>query len=401
MKTMETVEPGIYRRVDPRSGKVLPKLWVHYPGPTGTVREPTHTTSIVAARKLRAKRLEQHGRGEPGRAAEQVRVAALLDALVTHYTLTGKDLPTLHSQLKALRPAFGHLRAIDCTTTVIAERQLAWQQASRANATINRLCNSLRRGFTLACQAGTIHVAPHVPRLDEGEVKGHHFTSTDAETLAAQLPAYLQNFVLFAMEYGIRKSQLARTQRRFVDLDRGAIAWPKAECKAREAHTVPLEGAGLAIVQRLMARPPLHCPYLFHGPRCAPGHTPSKKYGCLGDFKKAWATACRAAGFPAGRKAGGFVFHDTRRTAATNLRAGGMDEADAMKITGHQTAHVFRRYDLGEVDALRQRLSRARTKAAIVTQLRGSAKQHATQGTAADSCTAAAQHALAGASDVE
>jgi integrase len=100
--------------------------------------------------------------------------------------------------------------------------------------------------------------------------------------------------------------------------------------------------------------------YLFHGRYCAPGRTPSKSDGCVGDCKKAWATACRTAGFPVGRKAGGFVFHNTRNTAATNLRAGGMDEADAMKITGHTTSQVFRRYDIGDVDALRDRLTHAR-----------------------------------------
>src|SRR5262245_14188516 len=55
-------------------------------------------------------------------------------------------------------------------------------------------------------------------------------------------------------------------------LERGVIAWPPSECKADEAHVIPLEGVGLAIVERLMARPRLHCPYLFHGPDCAPGH---------------------------------------------------------------------------------------------------------------------------------
>jgi integrase len=70
--------------------------------------------------------------------------------------------------------------------------------------------------------------------------------------------------------------------------------------------------------------------------------------------------ACKAGGFPVGRKAGGFTFHHTRNTAATNLRTGGMDEADAMKITGHQTAHVFRHYDLGNVEALRERLAKSR-----------------------------------------
>lgn len=209
-----------------------------------------------------------------------------------------------------------------------------------------------------------------MPRLEERSPRGRYITPTDAAKLRAHLAAHLRDHFAFAYDYGIRKGQLARTLRRFVDLDRGVIAWPPEECKHDEAHTLPLEGAGLALVERLMRRPPLHCPYLFHGPRCAPGHAPSRRYGCVGDFKRAWRTACRAANLPAGRKAGGYVLHHTRNSAATNLRAGGMDEADAMKISGHQTAHVFRHYDLGNVDALRTRLAQARTKAATVTRMR-------------------------------
>jgi hypothetical protein len=111
-----------------------------------------------------------------------------------------------------------------------------------------------------------------------------------------------------------------------------------------------------------MARPPLHCPYLFHGPDCRPGHEPSKRYGCVGDFKRAWRTALVNAKLPVGRKAGGYVFHHTRNTAVTNLRASGLDESDCMQVTGHKTGHVFRHYDLGNVEALRQRLAQARTK---------------------------------------
>ena len=33
-----------------------------------------------------------------------------------------------------------------------------------------------------------------------------------------------------------------------------------------------------------------------------------------------------------------------------------------MKITGHKTSSVFRRYDLGDVDALRSRLAAARAE---------------------------------------
>ena len=62
------------------------------------------------------------------------------------------------------------------------------------------------------------------------------------------------------------------------------------------------------------------------------------------------------------------MFHHTRNTDATNLRAGGMDEADAMKTTGHQTAHVFRHYDIGNVEALRERLARSRATVARLTK---------------------------------
>ena len=205
-------------------------------------------------------------------------------------------------------------------------------------------------------------MVPYVPRLKEDGRRGRYITPVDAERLRQHLPAHLCDVFVFAYDHGTRKGQLVRTLRRYVDLERGVISWPPTECKHKEAHTVPLEGDGLALVERLMTRPPLHCPYLFHGPHCAAGAKVSKEYGCVGDFKRAWATACRKAGLAAGRKGGGYTFHHTRNTAATNLRAGGMDEGDAMKVTGHQTAHVFRHYDLGDVAALRARLSAARAR---------------------------------------
>jgi integrase len=379
MPTMQTVEPGIFRVFDHRSGKLLPTLHIHYPGRDGkTERETAHTTNLVAARKFRAKRLEEHGRGEPGRAAEKVLVRELLAAVVVNYEINRRDsLPTLKSHVKVLTEAFGHLRAIDLSTDRVERCQRAWQEHGTTNATINRRGNVLQRAFNLGRQGRKVHFVPYIPRLTEQGARGRYIGEADARALRLNLPAYMRDFFAFALEHGIRKGQLARTQRRFVDLDRGVIEWPAAECKAKRAHTVPLEGDGLTIVERLMARPPLHCPYLFHGPRCAPGHAPSKAYGCIGDSKKAFRTAGKKAGLPIGRKAGGFVFHHTRNTAVTNLRAGGMQVEDAMQITGHQTSHVFRHYDLGNVEALRSRLADARSASRQVAALRkrGSASQ--------------------------
>jgi integrase len=137
------------------------------------------------------------------------------------------------------------------------------------------------------------------------------------------------------------------------------IAWAPEDPKNGEPHVLPLDPDGQAPVMELLADPRSWCPYLFHGPGCAPGRTPSKRYACLGEFKKAFRVASQRAGVLYGRKAGGITYHCTRNTAATNIRAAGMDEADAMKVLGHKTASIFRRYNLGDTETLRDRLTRA------------------------------------------
>ena len=368
--TQQHIEPGIFRRWSPRTGKLIPDLWIHYPKPGGgTVREPANTTNVAVARKLRAKRLEEVGKGIPGRDTERTTLNALLDAFEQEAIRRGRDLPTLRSHLTVLRPAVGALRVKDFTTRTIERWQDTWQAAGTSNARINRRCNTLRAAFNHGRKTTPplTFTVPFIPRLDEADHRGRRYTAADRAALLGTLPAYLKPLFGVAVAVGVRRGQLGRTLRRFVDLDQGAIEWPPAECKAKRAHTLPLDGEVLAIVTDLMRRPPLHCPYLFHSPDCAPGRQPSKRWGCIGDFKRAWKTALKRAGLPIGRKGGGFVFHNTRNTAATDLRAGGLDEGDVMAIGGWKTANVFRHYDLGNVEALRERLTQARAKVARIT----------------------------------
>jgi integrase len=72
----------------------------------------------------------------------------------------------------------------------------------------------------------------------------------------------------------------------------------------------------------------------------------------IGDFRKAWCTACRQAGLF------GRLFHDFRRTAARNMIAAGVPEKVAMEITGHKSPSMLWRYNIinerQKRDAVRQ-----------------------------------------------
>lgn len=206
-----------------------------------------------------------------------------------------------------------------------------------AHATINRALAAIKRAFHLAaqCTPPKVGMIPFIPMLRESNARKGFFEKEDFLKLRAALPSYLRPILTFGYMYGWRKGEITNLTWENVDLNQGIVRLNPGETKNDEAREVSLNEECLRDFTFLFATRG-SCKYVFH----RKGHK-------IGDFRKAWETACRKAGL------GGRLFHDLRRTAVRNLVRSGVPERIAMKITGHRTREVFDRYNIVNQDDIR------------------------------------------------
>jgi len=169
---------------------------------------------------------------------------------------------------------------------------------------------------------------------------------------------------------GMRKRQIDALLWEDQDHEGDVIRSRAENVKTRRAHSIELDGDLKELIERRRVARQITRPdgtvmlarYIFHR-----GGQP------IGDFRKAWQTACVMAGLgkflcrdcevtlEAGRKCPrcgqrwtkkrqpkyvGRLFHDFRRTAVRDMVRAGVPETVAMSISGHSTRSMFQRYDI-------------------------------------------------------
>jgi integrase len=328
-------------------------------------RESSQSDNESVARKLLKQRIGEATQGKLiGAKQERVTFDDLAQGLLADYQINGRrSMRSARLSISHLRKFFGFDRAIDITANRIKAYAVDRQETDAANASINRELAALRRMFTLAVQDGRLTSAPYVPTLEEDNTRQGFLDHGAFISLRNKLPPYLQDPITFLYFSGWRLSEMKALEWRDVDLV-GKIARLRPEIsKSKDGRVLPLAGELLQVMERAQARRQPNCLFVFH-----------RDGEPIGDFRKAWMTACKGAGLQP------ILVHDLRRTAVRNMVRAGIPDRVAMALSGHKTRSVFDRYNIvSETDLvtaaerLHQHLS-SRTEAAKVIPLNPSRK---------------------------
>jgi integrase len=194
--------------------------------------------------------------------------------------------------------------------------------------------------------------------LPEDNARQGFFEHADFKAVVSELPEDLRDFALWGYLCGWRKSEIAALGWNQFEMEARLMHLSGRETKNGEPRKIALEGELWEIIERrwkarkieMPSGETIIAPLVFfrrHG-RGVPG-----AWAPILEFRKAWKSACEAAGVP--HK----LFHDFRRTAARNLRRAGVSEEVAMLITGHKSTSMFRRYNITDENDLREAMRKA------------------------------------------
>jgi integrase len=294
-------------------------------------RESSKSENESVARKLLKERIGQAGQGRlVGARQERLTFDDLAQGFLADYQINARrSVRSARLSISHLRSFFGFDRAVDITTNRIKAYAASRQEERAANASINRELAALRRMFTLAVQDGRLSNAPYVPALEEDNARQGFLDHGAFVSLRSSLPAYLQDPVGFLYFSGWRLSEMKALEWRDVDLAGGIVRLRPEISKSKDGRVLPLSGELLEIIQRAHATRRPGCPFVFH-----------RDGEPVGDFRKAWATASKAAGLHP------VLVHDLRRTAVRNMVRAGIPDRVAMALSGHKTRSVFDRYNI-------------------------------------------------------
>jgi integrase len=267
--------------------------WVQYYDRGKLRRESSGSERESDANKLLKRRFAEIGQGRlVGPDVERTTFEDLAEMLFNDYRVNGrKSLDRAERSVEHLKTRFARSRAIDITPDRVSAYIDSRLRVAKAG-TIRLELAALGRMLTLGVRAGKVSHRPYIPGIEVRNTRSGFFEEAELRAVLAQLPAELRVLVEFLHSTGWRVGEAKQLTWRQVDFGAGMVRLEPRTTKNDEGRT----------------------------------------------FHSAWREACKRARVP------GRLIHDLRRTAVRNFERAGVSRSAAMKLSGHKTESIYRRY---------------------------------------------------------
>lgn len=272
----------------------------------------------------------------------KITIRELLDDLFAHYEIKGfRSLPMARQRAdKHLIPYFGFRRHVAVGPGELAQYTKRRLKEEAMPATINRELSLLRTAYNRGIVNGKVIKTPAFTLLEENNVRQGFYEDRDFELLLRELPDEIVPVARFAKITGWRKGEILNLQWWQVDFAARMIRLEPGTTKNRAGRQFAMTADlyDLLMAQRGYTESVNRfIPWVFH-----------RQGVQIKDFSKAWENAHERAKLPLR------LFHDLRRTAIRNFVRRGISEHIAMRLSGHKSPSVFRRYDIVTENDLRE-----------------------------------------------
>lgn len=273
--------------------------------------------------------------------------------------------------MKAVREHFGDWRAGDLTAEAIDSFIEDRLELEKANATINRELQPLGQALRLGLLRHKLVAMRPIRRLPERNVRQGFFEREQFAALVAAAPEYLRDVCRFGYCTGWRRGEILTLRWSDVDMDGGAIRLRPEASKNGRGRTVVFDDTLWALMARRW-----HARLTERGVADLVFHNDGAP---IVDFRRAWRSACIAAGLAVtdpetGKVLPDRLFHDLRRTAVRNMVRAGVPERVAMEVSGHKTRSMFERYNIVSEGDLREAARKTSLYVAALPTIRGDAR---------------------------
>jgi integrase len=236
--------------------------------------------------------------------------------------------------LRTMRATTGRKKALSSgERDKIAAGATEWVE-NGVKATTDKRLTILRAIFNFAKKEEMVDTVPSFPifgtKVDNK--KQGWFERDQFEKLLAELPKNLHEYVKFLYATGMRSGQAAKLTWDMVNPDHTMLSVPAWLTKNDTDFSLPLTYPNGKTIRgfEFRERKRQAGEFLFD----------------TTNFRAEWRTACHELklGVVKGRTYRGMEPHDFRRTACRDMVKAGIPEVVAMRISGHKTNSMFKRY---------------------------------------------------------